>query len=409
MKQSLIDKYAYLLVRVGLDVQPGQKVIIECPVEAHDFARTITKIAYQEQAGEVVVHYTDAVLNKTNALNRSYEEMAKVEEWEQLSLSHYLEQGACSLLLRSNNPHLMDDLDDKRAHAIQTHINDKRNIIRAKIASAGIQWCIATVPTLSWAKTVMPDVSDEEAVDKMWELLLKLCYIDEESDPVEVWTNKRIEKGLLQEKLTDLHLDRIHMTSSNGTDIEFGFHEDCSFGGRYVKKEDRPNYNANIPTEEICTTPDKWRTNGKVVSTRPLVIGGKIIDKFEVTFKDGRAIDCKAEVGEDLLRATIETDEGSHYIGEVAFVPYHSPISLSGYVYYDTLIDENASCHIALGRGFPHSVKASPTDKSTWAEKNCNDSIIHIDFMVGAPDTNIVGYTRDGKEVVIFKDGDFAL
>lgn len=409
MKQALIEKYAYLLVRVGLDVQPGQKVIIECPVEAHEFARLVTKVAYQEKAGEVIVHYTDAVLNKVNALNRSIEDTARVEKWQQESLSHYLEQGACSLLLRSNNPHLMDDLDGDRAHAIQTHINDKRNIIRAKIASAGIQWCIATVPTLAWAKTVMPEVSDEQAVDKMWELLLKLCYIDEENDPVEVWKNKRIEKGLLQEKLTNLNLDRIHMTSSNGTDIEFGFHEDCSFGGRYVEKTDRPNYNANIPTEEICTTPDKYRTNGKVVSTRPLVIGGKIIDKFEVTFKDGRAIDCKAEVGEDLLRATIETDEGSHYLGEVAFVPYHSPISLSGYVYYDTLIDENASCHIALGRGFPHSVKASPVDKSTWEAKHCNDSIIHIDFMVGAPDTNIMGYTRDGKEVVIFKDGDFAL
>ena len=409
MKQSLIEKYAYLLVRVGLDVQPGQKVIIECPVEAHEFARTVTQIAYQEKAGEVVVHYTDAVLNKTHALNRSYEEVSKVEEWEQLSLSHYLEQGACSLLLRSNNPHLMDDLDDKRAHAIQTHTNDKRNIIRAKIASAGIQWCIATVPTQAWAETVMPNEPKDTVLEKMWNQLLKLCYIDEDCDPVKVWEEKNIRRGELQEKLTNLHLDRIHMTSSNGTDIEFGFHEDCSFGGRYTKKEKRPNYNANIPTEEICTTPDKWRTNGKVVSTRPLVIGGKIIDKFEVTFKDGRAIDCKAEVGEDLLRATIETDEGSHYLGEVAFVPYQSPISLSGYVYYDTLIDENASCHIALGRGFPHSVKASPIDKSTWVQKNCNDSIIHIDFMIGAPDTNIIGYTREGKEVVIFKDGNFAI
>jgi len=409
MKKELIEKYAYLLVRVGLDVQPGQKMVIECPVEAYDFARLVTEVAYKEKAGEVVVHYTDAYLAKTHALNRKEEEVARVEEWEKMSLSRYLDEGACSLLLRSNNPHLMDDLDDARAHAIQTHNNDKRNIIRAKIASAGIQWCIATVPTLAWAKTVMPNEPEETVLEKMWDQLLKLCYIDEENDPVEVWKNKRIEKGLLQEKLSALNLDRIHMTSSNGTDIEFGFHEDCSFGGRYVEKTDRPNYNANIPTEEICTTPDKWRTNGKVVSTRPLVIGGKIIDEFEVTFKDGRAIDCKAKVGEELLRSTIETDEGSHYLGEVAFVPYHSPISLSGYVYYDTLIDENASCHIALGRGFPHSVKASPVDKSTWEEKHCNDSIIHIDFMVGAPDTSIIGYTRDNKEVVIFKDGDFAL
>lgn len=409
MKRELIEKYAYLLVRVGLDVKPGQKMVIECPVEAYDFARIVTEVAYREKAGEVVVHYTDAVLSKTHALNRSVEEVAKVEEWEKMSLSRYLNEGACSLLLRSNNPHIMDDLDDRRAHAIQTHNNDKRNIIRSKIATDGIQWCIATVPTQAWAETVMPNEPKDTVLEKMWEQLLKLCYIDEECDPVKVWEEKNIRRGELQEKLSNLHLDRIHMTSSNGTDIEFGFHEDCSFGGRYKKSEDRPNYNANIPTEEICTTPDKWRTNGKVVSTRPLLIGGKIIDKFEVTFKDGRAIDCKAEVGEELLRSTIETDEGSHYLGEVAFVPYHSPISLSGYVYYDTLIDENASCHIALGRGFPHSVKANPIDKSTWAKKNCNDSIIHIDFMVGAPDTSIIGYTKDNQEIVIFKDGDFAL
>lgn len=409
MKRELLEKYADLLVKVGLDVQPGQTVIIESPVEVCDFARITVEAAYKRGAGNVVVHYTDSTISKTASLYREPEDTARVEEWERLSLSRYLEEGACSLLFTSPNPHLMDDLIGERAHAIQTHTNDKRNVIRSKIASDGIQWCIAAVPSQVWAEAVMPNEPKDTVLDKFWEQILKLVYVTEDNDPVQVWEDKQIKKGIMQKKLSDLNLDRIHMTSSNGTDVVFGFHEDVTFGGLYEKSEDSPNYVCNIPTEEICTTPDKWRTNGKVVSTRPLLIGGKIIDDFEVTFKDGRAVDCKAKVGEELLRKTIGTDEGSHYLGEVAFVPYHSPISLSGYVYYDTLIDENASCHIALGRGFPGCVGADPVDKKTWEQKNVNDSVIHIDFMIGAKDTSIIGYTRDGREVEIFKDGDYVL
>lgn len=409
MKKELLEKYAHLLIRVGLDVQPGQKVIIEAPVETYEFARMVSAAAYREQAGEVVVHYTDSSLAKQHAQNRDPKDVAYVEEWEKLSLSRYLDEGACSLLFTSPNPHLMDDLDGLQAHAIQTHTNDKRNIIRSKIASDGIQWCIAAVPNKAWAKAVMPDVPEEKVLDLFWEQILKLVYVDEEHDPIETWQQNRLRKGELQQKLTDLHLDHLHMTSSNGTDITIGLHEDCSFGKRYVKPKDRPDNVCNIPTEEICTTPDKWRTNGTVVSSRPLLVGGKIIDDFTVTFKGGRVVDCHAKVGESLLKATIETDEGAHYLGEVAFVPYHSPISLSGYIYYDTLIDENASCHLALGRGFPGAVGADATDKDSWAEKHVNDSAIHIDFMVGTNDTQIIGYTKEGKEVVIFKDGDFAL
>lgn len=409
MKQELLEKYAHLLVRTGLDVQPGQKVIIEAPVETYEFARIVSNQAYKEGAGEVVVHYTDSTLAKINALHRRPEEVAYVEEWERESLKHYLEEGACSLLFKSPNPHLMDDLDGERAHAIQTHTNDKRNIIRSKIATDGIQWCIAAVPSQPWAEAVMPNEPKETVLEKYWEQILKLVYVDEEHDPVETWRQNRLRKGELQEKLSDLHLDHIHMTSSNGTDIEIGFHEDCGFGRRHQEQTNRPDYSPNIPTEEICTTPDKWRVNGKVVSARPLLVGGKIIDDFEVTFKDGRVVDCKAGVGEELLKATIDTDEGSHYLGEVAFVPYHSPISLSGYIYYETLIDENASCHLALGRGFPGAVGADPVDKKSWEEKHVNDSVIHIDFMVGTKDTQIIGYTRDGREVTIFRDGDFAL
>ena len=384
-------------------------MIIEAPVETYEFARMVAEEAYKEKAGEVVVHYTDSSLDKIHALNLTPEYMAYVKEWEQQSLKYYLDEGACSLLFTSPNPHLMSDLPEERAHAIQTHTNNKRNIIRSKIASDGIQWCIAAVPNQQWAEAVMPDEDKETVLEKFWEQVLELVYVSEDNDPIQVWHDRKVTKGELQQKLTDLNIEKLHMTSSNGTDITFGLHKDAHFGYRYVKPVNEPDYCANIPTEEICTVPDKYQVNGKVVSTRPLLIGGKIINNFEITFKDGRAIDCKAKQGEELLKATINTDEGSHYLGEVAFVPYHSPISLSGYVYYNTLIDENAACHLALGRGFPSCVNASATDKKEWEEKHLNDSVIHVDFMVGAKDTSVVGYTRDGKVVQIMKDGDFAL
>lgn len=408
MDKKLLEKYAYLLVRTGLDVQPGQKVIIEAPVETYEFARIVSREAYNQQAGEVVIHYTDAYQDKLRAIYEDPTDVSRVRQWEKDSLSEYLEEGACSLLFTSPNPHLMDDLSENRAHAISTHTNDKRNIIRNAIASKNIQWCIAAVPNLEWAKTVMKDVPEDQVLDAFWQQILDLVYVDNVHDPVATWKERQIQKGELQQKLTDLHLDSVHMTSSNGTDVTFGFHEDCSFGHRYVQKSGPDNV-CNIPTEEICTSPDKWRTNGKVVSSRPLLIGGKIIDEFEVTFKDGKAINCKAKIGEELLRSTINTDEGSCYIGEFALVPYHSPISQSGYVYYNTLIDENAACHIALGNGFAGSVGLDSSKPETWASKNLNHSKIHVDFMIGYKDTKIVGYTKDGKEVLIFENGDFAL
>ena len=267
MKKEILEKYAHLLVKVGLDVQPGQKVIIESPVETYDFARLVCDAAYKIGAGKVVVHYVDTTMDKIHCLNQSVEDVARVEEWEKESLAHYLNEGACSLLFTSPNPHLMDDLSEERAHALQTHTNDKRNIIRRKIASDGIQWCIAAVPNQAWAEAVMPDEPKETVLEKFWELVLKLVYVSEDNDPIQAWHDRRVEKGEISQKLTDLHLDKIHMTSSNGTDIWFGLHEDAHFGYRYVKPTDRPDYVANIPTEEISTTPDKWRTNGRVVST----------------------------------------------------------------------------------------------------------------------------------------------
>lgn len=405
MQKEMLCKYAHLLVRVGLDLRPSQKLIIEAPVDTHAFAQLVADTAYCEGAGEVVVHYTDIVYEKTRALFHSVEQTAALPDWERDSLEHYLGQGACSLTLTSPKPQLMEDLDEERAYAIEAHHNARRNLIRRHVNEDGVQYCIAPVPNRDWAQAIIPCLSPESAEEVMWELFMQFAHIDNDNDPVAIWREKTVCRDRMERILNGLNLDRIRMRSDNGTDIVIGFHPDFRFGFG----DEAPTYSCNIPTEEICTSPDKWRADGRVVSSRPLLLGGKSVENFELIFHKGKVVDCKAETGESLLKKVIATDAGSAYLGEVAFVPHNSPISQCGLVFRDILIDENASCHLALGRGFPGTVGADPRGRHEWEEKHLNDSSIHIDFMVGMPDTEVTGYTRDGREVAIMQSGDFVI
>lgn len=408
MNIKLMEKYADLLVRTGVNLQQGQIMLIESPIQCVEFARMVSKKAFEVGASDVICHYIDPVYQKIRATYLNNDKISEVKDWQKESLDVYLKQGACSLMLTSPEPYLMQDMEQSKAGALQTFTNDLRNVIRHRIASDHVQWCIAAVPNQKWAEAIMPNEDKECVLDKFWELLFKLAYVDEKSDANENWHQNSLKRARLTQKLDDFNLDSIHMTSSNGTDIVFGFHKDYSWGS----KKDDPNkikYSPNIPTEEVCTSPDKYRTNGIVYSTKPLMLGGKIVDDFSIRFKDGKVVEVCAKEGEDLLKGIVDTDEGSCYLGEVALVPYHSPISESGLVYFNTLIDENASCHIALGKAFPNTVGVTSQDPLEWEAKQLNYSSIHIDFMIGHKDTKIVGYTKEGKEVNIFENGDFVI
>lgn len=408
MNEKLMKKYATLLVKTGVNIQMGQTLIIESPIDCHDFARILTQTAFECGAGDVICHYVDPVYQKIRANYLPEEKISYVEKWQKESLDRYLKDGACSLLLTSPDPYLMQDMSESKAGALQTFTNDLRNVIRSRIATDHVQWCIAAVPNQKWAEAIMPNEDPSCVLDKFWDLLFKLVYVDENSDPVENWKEKAKRRALITKQLDDFDLDHIHMTAGNGTDITFGFHPDYSWGSRRQEDPKAIKYAPNIPTEEVCTSPDKYRTNGVVYSTKPLMIGGKIVNDFKVEFKDGKVVNVEAKEGEELLKGIIATDEGSCYLGEVAFVPYHSPISESGLIYFNTLIDENASCHIALGKGFPGTVDITSQDPKDWEAKHLNFSKIHIDFMIGAKDTKIIGYKKDGSEVMIFENGDFA-
>ena len=404
LNNKLIRKYAHTLATLGMNVQKGQDVMIETCIENHHFAKILLEECYKVGANKVSIVYLDLELSKIESKYLKEEDISSIKEWEKKQYEEILTPNCCTIRLESENPKLLEDVNDAYSHAIFAHVDNLRNIMRAHSRVNHKQWCIAIVPTQAWAEVVLPNVPKDKALEEFWNVLFKLCLIDEESDPVENWNNKLSKKGEIANKIDDLELVDLHFTSSNGTDLHVGLTSRSRFGYRGPLPKNMIRNMANFPTEEICTTPHKYKINGKVCTTKPLALGGKVIPYFELTFKDGKVIDIKADEGYELLKKTIETDEGSCYLGEVALVAYHSPISMSGLVYYTTLIDENASCHLALGRALAGSDYVDEEGVKCF-----NDSSIHIDFMVGASDTNIVGTTKDGRKVQIFKDGDFAL
>ncbi len=394
--EKMKRKYAYTLARVGLNVQKGQTVLVEAAVEGWEFTSIFAEECYKVGAGNVVVHYLDLPNMKVGAQYRADEDVRRVEDWEYAMHQGYLDNGACYVRLEGVNPRLMEDVSEKNSNAIFAHVDAVRNIMRRASREKHCQWLIAMVPTIQWAEYIL-DKTGEEALNELWEILLKLCYITEDNDVVKTWEEKGRRNAERGRAVDALKLTKLHYTASNGTDLtvgltpwsEFG-HEDSDLPAGQVP------FNANIPSEEIFTTPDKFGTNGIVYASRPLLLGGKSIENFGFRFEKGKVVEVLADEGKEMLEVLINTDENAGYLGEAALVEYHSPISMSGLVYYTTLIDENASCHLALGRGFGQ-------------RPEFNDSTIHVDFMIGTSDLCIVGTTEDGREVDIFRDGDFAL
>lgn len=400
--EAMKRKYAYTLARVGLNVQKGQTVLVEANIAGHEFIPIFAEECYKLGAGNVVVHYLDLPTMKVAAQYRSDADIRKVEHWEEEMHQQYLDEGACYVRLESEDPKLMEDLSEERSNAIFAHVDGVRNIMRKASREHHCQWLIAMIPTKNWAEYIL-ERTDDKATDDLWELLFKLCYINEENDVVATWEEKGRITGARGNAVDALHLTKLHYTASNGTDLTVGLTPWSKFGfGKREMPKDYVPFRANIPTEEICTSPDKFATNGVVYASRPLVLGGKKIENFGFRFENGKVVEVLAKEGKEMLEALIHTDENACYLGECALVEYSSPISQSGIVYYTTLIDENASCHLALGRQLGNN---APAEEQHWF----NNSTIHVDFMVGTADMKIVGTTESGEEVVIFENGDFAI
>lgn len=396
---KMIRKYAYTLARVGLNVQKGQPVLVEAAIEGYEFTSIFAEECYKLGASNVVISYLDQKNLKVAAKYRDDEEFKLADPLEKMIYEKYLEEGACYCRLEGVNPKEMEDVEEALSNKIFAHVDNTRNVMRKASRDKHCQWLIAMIPTKEWATLLFEDKDEKEALEDLWKLLFKLCYITEDNDIVAKWEELNEVKNKKALLLDSLNLRQLHYTSkTSGTDLYVELNPYSKYA--HGSSEGIP-FNANIPTEEIATTPEKFGTHGVVYSTRPLVLGGKSIENFGFRFENGKVVEVLANEGREMLEALVKTDENAGYLGEAALVEYHSPISMSGLVYYTTLIDENASCHLALGRAL---VPQPEDDRYTF-----NQSQIHIDFMIGTPDLSIIGTTEDGKEVTIFQNGDFAL
>ena len=407
MKKTILRKYAKLIARVGVKIRKGQDVVIQAELDQPEFVEMLTDECYKAGARKVTVEWSHQPLQKYHVRHRSLKTLSTLDDWEVAKLEHYADTLPCRIYLISEDPDGLCGINqEKNAKALQARYKVIKPI-RDKMENKH-QWCIAAVPGVKWAKKVFPGERASRAVELLWEAILKTSRVDE--DPEEAWRKHNEDLARRCEYLNSLGIESLEYKSSNGTDLKVGMIPDALFcgGGEYALGSGN-YFNPNIPSEEVFTTPKRGEAEGIVYSTKPLSYRGELIEDFSIRFEGGRAVEVKAKRGEELLKQMISMDEGASYLGECALVPYDSPIRNSGILFYNTLFDENAACHLALGMGFSNCLK--DYEKYTLdecREKGINDSQIHEDFMIGSEDLSITAHTRDGRDVPIFRDGNWA-
>ncbi len=407
MKKRLIKQYAKLIVNTGANVQKGQEVNIIAELEQADFVMMLVEYAYKKKAKRVTIDWLDDRLTKLHNKYQKVKTLGEVLEWEKAKYQHRVDVLPVKIFIESSDPDGEKGIDQqKRAQAMKL----RYPIIKPYIDQMEdrYQWVIAAASGKAWAKKLFPDLSPKKAKDKLWEEILKASRAFE-GNPVANWQEHNARMSKHATFLNGLDLVELRYKAGNGTDFKVGLIPGAHFlaGGEHTISG--TYFNPNIPTEECFTTPMKGKAEGIVYASKPLSYNGEIIDKFWIRFKDGKAVEFGAEQNEELLKEMLNMDETSGYIGEVALVPKESPINKAGILFFNTLFDENASCHIALGRGFNMVIPGF--DQMSHEEiiaKGVNDSLIHVDFMIGTDDMSITGITSDGREFSVFRDGTWA-
>ena len=409
MKKTILRKYARLAVRKGVNLKKGQGCAIYAQVEQHEFAEMVAEEAYRAGAKWVQVFWQDQAVRKLDLRHQTVTQLSRVEEWEKVQQQMFVDQLPARIHISSEDP---DGLKGVSVPKMQKAQAARSTVLRPyrKAIDNKHQWTIIAVPSKKWAKKVFPGVRASVAEEKLWEAILQTVRVTPDNDPEAAWDQHNATLQEKSGKLNALDLDYLHYTAPNGTDFKCWLIPGAKWGGGGAAILDGTFYNPNMPTEEVFTSPLKGKCEGTLVSTMPLSYQGNLIDQFSITFENGRAVSCKAQQGQELLEKMLHMDEGASMLGELALVPHDSPVSNTGILFYNTLFDENAACHVALGFGFPECVEGfeSMTDQELQ-EKGVNDSIIHVDFMIGSKDLDITGYTRDGKAVQIFKNGNWAI
>jgi aminopeptidase len=407
VKNQLLEKYARLVVKTGINIQKNQLLVITSPIECALFTRLIAQYAYEAGARDVTINWKDELFTKTRFLKAPEEVFADFPKWQQELYISNVKQGAAFISILASDPELLKDVNPQRIATAQKASNIALKEFREPLMSSQNAWCVVSMPTLSWAKKVFPDVSEEEAMDKLWGAIFKTVRVDTE-DPVSAWREHNESFKSRVDFLNDAKFASLTFKNSLGTDITIELPENHIWMGGSEYTPEGVEFFPNMPTEEIFTLPKRTGVNGHVVSSMPLVYGGNLIEGFSLTFKDGQVTDFSAEKGYDTLKTMLDADEGARYLGEVALVPYDSPISNLKILFFNTLFDENASCHLALGKAYPTTIEnGEKMSEDELKQAGVNDSLIHEDFMIGTKDMEITGTTADGKIVSVFENGNF--
>jgi aminopeptidase len=405
--EAKLEKYAQLIIRSGCNLKPGQDLLLSISIDNAHFARLLTEQAYLQGARQVTVRYGDEKISRLHYQYCALEVFENFPDWQALLNNSMARAGAAVLSITSSDPKALEGVDQSKlvAGARASHAACKE--FYDYIDQGKLVWCIAGAAAPNWAKHVFPELSTEEATAKLWEAIFTTVRADKD-DPVAAWEAHRASFNERKAWLNSQHFDRLHYTSGLGTDLTVGLNEKGLWQGGGDVTVDGTEFFPNMPTEEIFTTPNRLRADGIVYSSMPLVHYGNLVEDFSITFKDGRAVSCQARTGQDVLEAIFSVDEGAARLGECALVPWTSPIRQSGVLFYNTLFDENASCHLAIGQGFADCLEGGQQmNDDELLAANISKSASHVDFMIGTSDLRIDGIKSDGSVVPIFLNGEW--
>ncbi|SDY28082.1 aminopeptidase [Tindallia californiensis] len=407
MKSEQMKKYAEIVIKIGVNLQPEQKLVIKSPIETAEFARTLSSIAFDAGAGDVIIDWKDELHSKIKYQQAPEKVFESFPSWQKDFHTVLAEEGAAFISIAANDPELMKDVNPAILMKHQKTINTALKEYRNRLMGNQNAWNVIAYPTSSWAKKVFPDLPESEAVEQLGEAIITSVRANLEN-PIQAWEDHKKSLKKRMDFLNTHRFDKLHFQSEAGTDLIVKLPTNHLWTAGAEKTQDGTEFIANMPTEEVFTLPHKDGVYGTVVSSKPLPYNGNLIEDFSLTFDHGKVVNYTAAKGYETLKGLLETDEGSLCLGEVALVPYDSPISNAGILFYNTLFDENASCHLALGKAYPVCLEnGNHMSADELSNAGVNESLVHEDFMIGTSDMNITGITKEGAKIPIFINGNF--
>ncbi len=405
---ALLSEYACLAIRTGVNLQEGQPLVINAPIECADFARRLAREAYRAKAKDVTIVWNDELFSRMRYEMATEEALGSYPDWRRRLYMGNAEDDAAIVSIHAEDPEAFLGVDPTRLAMAQQAAGEALLEYRARIMSNKNAWCVVSVPTEAWARKIFPDKSVDEAIEALWKAIFSAVRVVGDGGAEARWKEHTAFLQRASEFMNGWAFDFLHYKNALGTDLTVRLPEGHIWAGGAEDTQNGRRFVANIPTEEVYTLPLRDGVDGTVVATKPLVFQGNLITGMKFHFVAGKVVSFEAEEGRAHLEKLLGTDEGSARLGEVALVPYDSPISRSGVLFYNTLFDENASCHLALGKAYPTCLAGgADMDMVELLSRGVNDSLLHEDFMIGSRDLSITGTTRDGREVPVFRDGNF--